>query len=59
METLQEDLKFYYGDDWEDEIEISDAAQNYVDRLREIASSNPALMVSHHYTRYFIEASCC
>lgn len=57
VETLQEDLKFYYGDDWEDEIEISDAAQNYVDRLREIASSNPALMVSHHYTRYLGDLS--
>lgn len=51
VESLKEDLQFYYGDDWEDEISISDAAKIYCDHIYKIGKTDPTLLISHHYTR--------
>ncbi|NEQ95796.1 MAG: heme oxygenase (biliverdin-producing) [Cyanothece sp. SIO2G6] len=56
-ESLEQDLQFYYGPNWQEEIEISPVGQAYVDRIREISATEPELMVAHSYTRYLGDLS--
>lgn len=55
--NLEEDLDFYFGSNWSQEISPSPAAQNYITRLREISASEPVLLISHAYTRYMGDLS--
>ena len=55
--TLENDLKFYFGDNWQNEITISKSAQEYVSRIRLVAKKSPELLVGHHYTRYIGDLS--
>ena len=55
--NLEEDLEFYYGEQWRDLIRPSDAGKQYVARIREVADSNPALLVAHAYVRYLGDLS--
>ena len=52
QESLVEDLRFYYGDQWSSEIRQLPVTAAYVERLDEIASGNAPLLVSHAYVRY-------
>lgn len=56
-EALEQDLEFYYGANWQDEIKLSAAGEAYVARVREIAQNNPEYLVSHSYTRYLGDLS--
>ncbi|MEL6137488.1 MAG: heme oxygenase (biliverdin-producing) [Cyanobacteria bacterium J06626_23] len=56
-ETLEQDLGFYYGPSWRDQISISPVGQKYVDRIREISETAPELLVGHSYTRYLGDLS--
>ena len=56
-QTLEKDLEFYYGNNWLDQIKISDSAQSYVNRIRLVANESPELLVGHHYTRYIGDLS--
>ena len=56
-ETLENDLKYYFGEDWEKEITISKSAEEYVQRIRTVAENSPELLVGHHYTRYIGDLS--
>ena len=51
VETLKADLIYYYGKEWEDEIEVSDATKEYVDHVHKVANEDPALLIAHHYSR--------
>lgn len=55
--NLAEDLAFYYGDNWQEQITPSDAGWVYVDRLKKISNSEPALLVAHAYVRYMGDLS--
>ncbi len=55
--NLEKDLAFYYGENWREEIIPLPAGQVYVDRLREIADTDPALLIAHAYTRYMGDLS--
>nr|YP_009294212.1 heme oxygenase [Palmaria palmata]AOM67652.1 heme oxygenase [Palmaria palmata] len=55
--SLEQDLIYYYGKNWEEQIEASDATQVYVRRIRDISSSQPELLVAHAYTRYMGDLS--
>ena len=55
--TLENDLTFYYGDNWRSQIKISSSAQSYVDRIHLVAKETPELLVGHHYTRYIGDLS--
>lgn len=55
--SLEKDLHFYYGNNWREQIAISSAGQAYVDRIREIANTQPELLVAHSYTRYLGDLS--
>jgi len=56
-ETLENDLRFYFGNNWKNEINISQSAKEYVERIREVAKDSPELLVGHHYTRYIGDLS--
>ena len=55
--NLEEDLEFYYGQNWRDLVQPSDAAKQYVARIRWVANTNPALLVAHAYVRYLGDLS--
>jgi heme oxygenase (biliverdin-producing, ferredoxin) len=55
--SLEQDLYYYYGGNWQDEIAPSIAAQAYVERIHEIAATAPELLIAHSYTRYLGDLS--
>jgi heme oxygenase len=55
--NLEEDLSFFYGEDWRDRISPSPACQQFIARLREISASAPELLIAHAYTRYMGDMS--
>lgn len=55
--SLEEDLQFYFGDDWQNCLDPSKSAREYAQRIRRIASNQPELLIGHHYTRYIGDLS--
>lgn len=55
--NLEKDLAYYYGENWQEEITPSPVGQVYVNRLREIANTQPELLIAHAYTRYMGDLS--
>ncbi|MGH1393148.1 MAG: heme oxygenase (biliverdin-producing) [Trichormus sp.] len=55
--NLEKDLAYYYGDNWQEQISPSPAGEVYVNRLREIANTQPELLIAHAYTRYMGDLS--
>jgi heme oxygenase len=55
--NLEEDLAFYYGENWKNEIAPLPAGKIYCDRLQELIKNNPVLLIAHAYTRYMGDLS--
>jgi len=55
--SLEQDLQFYYGVNWREQIDLSPAGKEYVQRIREISASEPELLIAHSYTRYLGDLS--
>jgi len=55
--SLEQDLCFYYGSNWREQIASSPAGQAYVQRIREVSASAPELLIAHSYTRYLGDLS--
>jgi heme oxygenase len=55
--SLEQDLKYYFGSQWREEITLSPAGEAYVQRIREVSDSEPELLISHLYTRYLGDLS--
>lgn len=56
-QALEQDLFFYYGANWREAVQPSEAAQAYVARIREISEQDPVVLISHLYTRYLGDLS--
>jgi heme oxygenase len=56
-ESLEQDLNFYYGENWREKISPSPATEDYVNRIKTISESKPELLVAHAYTRYLGDLS--
>lgn len=56
-QTLEQDLAYYYGANWQSQVKLSPAGSAYVERIREISNSEPELLISHSYTRYLGDLS--
>ena len=56
-ESLEKDLLFYFGPQWQSNLKISSSAQAYVDRINHIAKEKPELLIGHHYSRYLGDLS--
>ena len=54
---IEEDLEYYYGPEWRDMQEPSEAAATYFYRIHEVAEQDPYLLIAHHYTRYIGDLS--
>ena len=57
VNNLERDLRYFYGPNWRALITPSDACQQYVNRIREVADEDPELLIGHHYTRYLGDLS--
>ena len=57
VNALEQDLRFYYGPIWRSIITPSEACNQYVNRIREVAKNEPELLVGQHYTRYLGDLS--
>ncbi|MGB7415292.1 MAG: heme oxygenase (biliverdin-producing) [Thermosynechococcaceae cyanobacterium] len=55
--SLESDLNYYYGPNWKGQISPSPAAQVYVQRIHELGSQSPELLIAHCYTRYLGDLS--
>jgi heme oxygenase len=55
--SLERDLAFYYGDNWREEIAPSLMGKVYVDRICDLANTQPELLIAHAYTRYLGDLS--
>lgn len=55
--SLEQDLTYYFGQNWREQIAPSEAAEGYVARIREVSAQSPELMVAHLYTRYMGDLS--
>lgn len=51
-ESLVRDMAFWFGPDWKTAAKPSPATRLYAARIREIARTQPQLLVGHMYTRY-------
>lgn len=56
-DSLEQDLAYYFGKNWRDQVAPSDATQSYVARIRQVSNSNPELLIAHLYTRYMGDLS--
>ena len=57
VNSLERDLRFYYGPEWRSIIMPSVACANYVSRIKCCSIEDPTLLVGHHYTRYLGDLS--
>ncbi|MDF5724092.1 MAG: heme oxygenase (biliverdin-producing) [Rhizonema sp. PD37] len=55
--SLEQDLSFYFGANWREQIQLSTAGEAYVQRIREISEQQPELLIAHSYTRYLGDLS--
>tara|TARA_B100000287_G_scaffold294760_1_gene278042 strand:+ start:595 stop:1272 length:678 start_codon:yes stop_codon:yes gene_type:complete len=55
--ALETDLRYYYGPIWRSIVKPSEQCQRYVDRIHEVAKTEPELLIGHHYTRYLGDLS--
>ena len=56
-DSIEKDLEYYYGPEWRDKQEPSEACNTYCHRINEVAEENPYLLIAHHYTRYIGDLS--
>ena len=57
VDAIKKDLRYYYGPNWNTLIKPSEACIQYVERIHEVAETDPYLLVGHHYTRYLGDLS--
>ncbi|MFB2938179.1 heme oxygenase (biliverdin-producing) [Aerosakkonemataceae cyanobacterium BLCC-F154] len=55
--SLEQDLSYYFGPNWRDQVAPSSAAQAYVQRIREVSENEPELLIAQSYTRYLGDLS--
>jgi heme oxygenase len=55
--SLEQDLKYYFGPQWREQIQLSPAGEAYVQQIREVSNNEPELLISHLYTRYLGDLS--
>ena len=56
-QSLEQDLHYYYGANWKEQITPSEPAKAYVARIKEIGQTEPELLIAHSYTRYLGDLS--
>lgn len=54
---IEQDLAYYFGENWLNEIVATEAGKRYVNRLKEVGQTEPSLLVAHAYVRYLGDLS--
>ncbi|CDN14949.1 Heme oxygenase [Richelia intracellularis] len=57
QDALVKDMEFYYGNQWQEQIKPSAATQVYLQRLHQLVTHTPELLIGHTYTRYMGDLS--
>mmetsp|Transcript_19405 Transcript_19405/g.25034 ORF Transcript_19405/g.25034 Transcript_19405/m.25034 type:complete len:295 (-) Transcript_19405:112-996(-) len=52
LESLSKDMIYYFGEDWNTSLTPSPATKKYVQHIKDVANSEPILLLAHQYTRY-------
>lgn len=52
LSALEDDMEYYFGEDWRSTVRPSAATAKYVERVETVACDEPYLLVAHMYTRY-------
>jgi heme oxygenase (biliverdin-producing, ferredoxin) len=53
-ESIENDLKYYLGSNWKEQLTQTDSCKSYVNRIKIIS---PYLLIAHQYTRYIGDLS--
>ena len=56
-QSLEKDLNYYYGANWQEQVAPSASAKSYIARIKEVSATAPELLVAHSYTRYLGDLS--
>lgn len=56
-EALVKDMLYFFGEDWEKQVQCTEATRKYVERIRYVGQKEPELLVAHAYTRYMGDLS--
>ncbi|XP_007498818.1 heme oxygenase 2 [Monodelphis domestica] len=56
-EALTKDMEYFFGKDWKEQLQCSEATQSYIDRIHYVGQHEPELLVAHAYTRYMGDLS--
>ncbi|KAM7148444.1 heme oxygenase 2 isoform 1-T4 [Molossus nigricans] len=56
-EALTKDMEYFFGEDWEEQVQCSEATRKYVERIHYVGQNEPELLVAHAYTRYMGDLS--
>jgi heme oxygenase len=56
-EALKQDLLFYYGSNWKQQITLSPVGKTYIQRIQTLSNTEPELLVGYFYTRYLGDLS--
>lgn len=56
-ETLANDIRFFVGDSWSPEQPVLTGARAFADRVAEVATKEPPLLIAHVYTRFLGDLS--
>ncbi len=57
VETIKQDLEFYFGPAWQAHVKDTPAVKEYVGRIAWLAENWPTGIAAHHYTRYLGDLS--
>jgi heme oxygenase len=55
--SLEEDLKYFYGENFKSYIFPSPYTKLYINRIKKLSVNFPELLIAHHYTRYLGDLS--
>jgi heme oxygenase (biliverdin-producing, ferredoxin) len=55
--SLEQDLAYYFGTNWREQVTPSSATKEYVARIHQVADQDPELLLAHLYTRYLGDLS--
>jgi heme oxygenase (biliverdin-producing, ferredoxin) len=55
--SLEKDMEFYYGKDWQKQLAPLKATQSYIARIHQLRANAPELLLGHTYTRYMGDLS--
>jgi len=54
---VERDLRYYWGPDWPERIDLLPETELYVARIQTLASGDPIAWIAHGYTRYLADLS--